>query len=283
MKKVIPFFVPALLCLLVNLLVCSTSAQTTEVQLTEKGIPKLDDNDLDGIPNDKDLCPDAAGTAARKGCPIEDADEDGVEDDKDACPLEYGKAALMGCPDSDNDGVIDRNDSCPNIPGPLDFNGCPDSDQDHVSDLYDQCPNTKGNEGGNGCPVLGKEAQTILAMATSSISFNPGGSELTSESFDLLQKVADVLIQNPAYLLKIGGHTDSIGSATSNQQLSERRAEACYNYLLEQGVSELRMEYAGYGEMQPIANNKYKDGRKKNRRVAFEAFWSTDLASASSD
>jgi len=72
--------------------------------------------------------------------------------------------------------------------------------------------------------------------------------------------------------LSISGHTDSVGSASSNQRLSERRAKSCYDYLTTKGISARQMSYAGYGETQPVADNKTKEGRQANRRVEFNVF-----------
>ena len=73
----------------------------------------------------------------------------------------------------------------------------------------------------------------------------------------------------PDYNLVISGHTDNTGSASKNQKLSGERARACYDYLLAQGIDELRMNHVGYGESRPIANNNTLRGRSLNRRVEF--------------
>ena len=70
--------------------------------------------------------------------------------------------------------------------------------------------------------------------------------------------------------IKITGHTDSIGSANYNQKLSVRRAEAVRDYLVSLGADANKMEVSGAGEANPIADNKTKEGRAKNRRVEVE-------------
>ena len=97
-------------------------------------------------------------------------------------------------------------------------------------------------------------------------------SEILPESRFILANTIETLASNPDIKVKIIGHTDSIGSASANQELSEERAESCYEYLVSQGIDPGRMIYAGYGESRPIADNRYKDGREKNRRVEFDLF-----------
>tara|TARA_B100001105_G_scaffold217609_1_gene183645 strand:- start:1397 stop:1762 length:366 start_codon:yes stop_codon:yes gene_type:complete len=66
------------------------------------------------------------------------------------------------------------------------------------------------------------------------------------------------------------GHTDSIGSDAYNQKLSERRAQAVKDYMVSKGVAADRIQIKGMGESQPVADNKTKEGRAKNRRVEIE-------------
>jgi len=84
------------------------------------------DRDMDGIPNDRDACPDEAGPDSedprRHGCPSLDSDGDGVSDEVDACPGQKGPKhddpEVTGCPDQDNDRVVDKMDRCPAEPAP---------------------------------------------------------------------------------------------------------------------------------------------------------------------
>ena len=71
------------------------------------------------------------------------------------------------------------------------------------------------------------------------------------------------------YRLEISGHTDNTGRDAFNQELSEERAKACYDYLVSQGVSSRRLSYVGFGETKPIADNDTREGRQLNRRVEF--------------
>ncbi|MCR9289332.1 MAG: OmpA family protein [Bacteroidetes bacterium] len=260
------------------------------------GSPELmgcPDTDGDGVVDKYDECPDAAGLASLKGCP--DGDSDGIVDKDDECPEIAGTAALNGCPDTDGDGVGDADDECPNVAGTLNgcpdgdgdgfkdaddecpevagkVNGCPDTDGDGILDKNDKCPNTAGPGTTNGCPELKKEDVEILTFATQAVQFETGSGTLKPASFSILDQVADVLGRYPDYKCTIGGHTDSIGSAESNMTLSQNRAKTCYDYLINKGVSSVRLSYTGYGETRPIENNKYKDGREKNRRVEFDIY-----------
>ena len=75
---------------------------------------------------------------------------------------------------------------------------------------------------------------------------------------------------NPEVTIEISGHTDNVGNDTDNQVLSERRAQAIYNFLIENGVEDIRLSYKGYGETQPIDVNDTDEGRANNRRSEFK-------------
>jgi len=235
---------------------------------TNDGCP-IADKDNDGITDDKDKCPDMAGPADNDGCPEADRDKDGVPDGQDVCPDLAGSAATMGCPDTDGDGIRNKDDQCPTTYGPAVYNGCPDTDGDGIHDGRDRCPNTAGPVSTNGCPEIAKADKEILNIAMRAVQFDTGRSTLKSESFSVLKQIADIMRRYPDYNLMISGHTDNTGSATANQKLSERRAKACYEYLVTQGVLADRLNFAGYGESRPISDNNSLRGRSLNRRVEF--------------
>lgn len=116
--------------------------------LTHRFTYKPRDADKDGIPDDRDRCPDTPGSARFFGCP--DTDNDGIPDYVDRCPTVAGPVASRGCPDTDGDGVVDRLDECPTVAGTL--NGCPDRDGDGVKDEFDGCPDVPGLLRFGGCP-----------------------------------------------------------------------------------------------------------------------------------
>lgn len=236
------------------------------------GLSGCPDADQDGIADKDDDCPLLAGVAALNGCP--DTDGDGITDPKDECPEEAGSAANDGCPDrdADNDGIPDEEDECPNQAGTMATRGCPDGDGDGVMDKDDRCPTSPGTIANNGCPEIGEEDKETLELATQAVNFETASAILTSDSRGILNNIADILRRYPDYHMNIGGHTDSVGSADSNQELSERRAKSCYDYLVARGISPNRLSYQGFGEAQPIADNRYRDGREQNRRVEFDIY-----------
>lgn len=228
------------------------------------------DSDNDGIPNNLDKCPDRAGTAANNGCPELDSDGDGIQDVQDKCPTNAGPSSTGGCPDRDNDGVADYEDRCPSSPGLKAYGGCPDSDGDGIDDSRDSCPDKPGTVAANGCPEIASEDKAVLDLAMRAVQFDTGRSTLKSESFDILNQIANLMAKYPDFNLNVNGHTDSQGDARSNQILSENRSKTCYEYLIKRGVSASRLGYKGYGETTPIANNNTLRGRALNRRVEFQ-------------
>ena len=140
------------------------------------------DRDKDGIPDDKDACPDVAGVPTNdpktNGCPPPppDRDGDGIIDSLDACPDVKGVATsdpkTNGCPpDRDGDGVLDGVDACPDVPGVATddpkTNGCPaDRDGDGIYDKDDACPDVKGiktdDPKTNGCPDTDRDKDGVL-------------------------------------------------------------------------------------------------------------------------
>ncbi|XCF06392.1 OmpA family protein [Tamlana crocina] len=225
------------------------------------------DTDGDGIEDSKDDCPNEAGLAELNGCP--DQDGDGIADNKDNCPTVAGVAALAGCPDADGDGVTDADDKCPNQAGPSANNGCPwpDTDGDGVLDKDDKCPEIKGTVANAGCPEVTAEVQKQLNEYAKTILFDTGKSTIKSQSAEVLADIIKILNEYPNSKFTVEGHTDSVGSETLNQRLSDSRANAVKEYLVENGIDAFRLSALGYGESKPIDSNKTRAGRANNRRV----------------
>lgn len=226
------------------------------------------DSDGDGIGDADDQCPDEKGLSKYNGCPTPDRDKDGFLDAVDLCPDKYG--TIKGCPDSDGDGYADNDDRCPDTPG--EANGCPDSDKDGLTDDIDECPRVAGPKSRNGCPELTAADKQVLKAAVDNVSFNQGSYSLLSSSHQTLNMVAKLMQRYPTYNLKIEGHTDNQGNAQANKQLSQLRAKACMEYLVQRGITEGRMTYKGYGGEKPRASNDTQSGRRRNRRVEFDLF-----------
>jgi len=81
--------------------------------------------------------------------------------------------------------------------------------------------------------------------------------------------------ENPSYNLEINGHTDNVGNAQKNMELSNKRAIAVQNYMISKGVEASRMKAQGFGDTMPVADNKTALGKSKNRRVEFKVVFQT--------
>ncbi len=228
------------------------------------------DTDADGIEDSKDKCPTVAGTAEFQGCA--DTDGDGVADPDDACPSVAGLKQFQGCPDTDGDGVTDASDKCPTVAGPASNGGCPelDSDKDGVIDKEDACPTVAGPASNKGCPEVTVEVIEKLKIQAKSVFFNSGKSTFKTgdpATITSLTAMKDILKDYPTAKFSIEGHTDSDGSDVLNQKLSEDRANAVKNFLIEKGISADNLSAVGFGESKPIASNKTKTGKAQNRRT----------------
>jgi outer membrane protein OmpA-like peptidoglycan-associated protein len=227
------------------------------------------DSDGDGITDNLDACPQVKGLAQFNGCP--DTDGDGIADKDDKCPTEKGVARLQGCPvpDTDRDGFNDEEDKCPNEKGIARYQGCPipDRDKDGINDEEDKCPDLPGVATNNGCPEITAEVKKRIEVAAKNIFFATGSVKLLAKSFKSLDDVAKLMTEDANLRMDIEGHTDNTGQADKNQVLSENRAQSVYDYLVKKGVDANRLKSAGYGQDQPIADNKTAAGRTKNRRV----------------
>lgn len=114
-------------------------------------------------------------------------------------------------------------------------------------------------------PTVTKPTPIILK----NIFFASGSAVLKPESAGELLKLYDLLQTNPKMNIQINGHTDNIGGDADNLALSEKRAKAVYDYLIQKGISSSRLKYKGYGESQPIITNATPEGRQMNRRTEF--------------
>jgi outer membrane protein OmpA-like peptidoglycan-associated protein len=249
------------------------------------------DTDFDGYRDSLDKCPkereDYDGDRDEDGCEDADLDGDGIDDEVDQCPKNAedfdGFKDEDGCPesDNDNDGLKDTIDRCPlmaeDIDGFQDDDGCPDNDNDNdkIPDAVDKCPDqpedVDGDQDLDGCPDIYKNIVVTEKKIElrQKIFFATGKARILGRSFGLLNEVADVIIKNPSFMVRIEGHTDSHGKPVYNKKLSQKRADSVKAYLTEHGAEPSRLIAVGYGEEAPIDSNDRKDGRSRNRRVEF--------------
>jgi outer membrane protein OmpA-like peptidoglycan-associated protein/outer membrane protein assembly factor BamB len=100
-----------------------------------------------------------------------------------------------------------------------------------------------------------------------SIHFETGRANLSANSIPTLQKIHDMMRENPDIRIEIAGHTDSTGTKKLNQRLSELRAESVASWLIQNGISSTRIVTRGFGDTRPVADNSAEEGRRKNRRT----------------
>ncbi len=175
--------------------------------------------------------------------------------------------------DRDHDGVPDAVDRCPDQPGPAELDGCPDRDGDGIPDIDDRCPDQPGPAENDGCPVGDEplvELETERLSLKDAIHFDTGRDTIRPESSKILDAIAGILAEHPELKkVRVEGHTDNVGSAAYNKDLSQRRAQAVVRALVARKIDPARLVAQGYGFERPIASNDTALGRAKNRRVEF--------------
>lgn len=97
--------------------------------------------------------------------------------------------------------------------------------------------------------------------------FEADSSVVDEKSFEVMDEIFEFLVDNPEVVIEIGGHTNNIPSHKYCDRLSSARSKECAEYLYNQGISEDRISYKGYGKRKPIASNESLAGRKRNQRV----------------
>ena len=217
----------------------------------------------------------------REPPPQIDSDGDGVIDAFDRCPDTPLGVPVdgFGCPkDSDGDGVPDYLDRCPGTPAgvKVDRHGCPvDSDGDGVPDYLDRCPGTPAgiSVDEHGCPrdPLPPQSRSLdypPSELNLRLEFASGRVDIRPEFAEELERAIDFILAHPGRRILVEGHTDSVGPAEYNLDLSQRRAEFVRQFLLDEtSIEPERIVARGYGESRPIADNSTQEGRLLNRRV----------------
>jgi len=106
-----------------------------------------------------------------------------------------------------------------------------------------------------------------LIASMSDVLFKTGSFELLPGARERLAKISGIVLAYPSLHLQVEGHTDSVGTDDYNQQLSEKRAGAVRDYLVQQSISADAIEARGFGKTEPVASNDTPEGRQQNRRV----------------
>lgn len=114
---------------------------------------------------------------------------------------------------------------------------------------------------------VSRDGENIILNMPGNITFETDKSDLKSSFVDVLGSVAEVLKEYKSTMIEVAGHTDSTGSDSYNQLLSESRARSVTDELMRLGVQPVRIDTVGYGEARPIASNDTPTGRQQNRRV----------------
>ena len=112
-----------------------------------------------------------------------------------------------------------------------------------------------------------REGDLLAITLKGDVSFDLDSDVVHPGLYTELDRIAQIMIKYPQTGILVEGHTDSTGSETYNQQLSERRASSVKNLLVQRGVQEFRINILGYGESRPVATNATPEGRQMNRRV----------------
>ncbi|NWF97360.1 MAG: OmpA family protein [Nitrospirae bacterium] len=99
------------------------------------------------------------------------------------------------------------------------------------------------------------------------INFETGKADIKPESQKIIDQIVQMMKDNPGLRISIEGHTDNVGTAEFNQKLSENRALAVMNVIIEKGIDKSRLSSKGWGATKPVADNKTEEGKAKNRRV----------------
>jgi len=181
----------------------------------------------------------------------------------------FGAGTTAAPLDSDGDGVLDADDRCPGTPAGVTVNskGCAlDSDLDGVPNYLDKCHSTKAGVkvDSDGCPMLATDTVSIELE----VLFDTSQADIKPEFMAEIQRVAEFMAQYKGAYAVIEGHTDSLGDAGYNKDLSQRRADAVRDVLVgKMKINNQRVTAEGYGEERPRASNETRDGRQLNRRV----------------
>jgi len=122
-----------------------------------------------------------------------------------------------------------------------------------------------------GDPLTAPDCQTALRaeIGRDQVQFESGSAVVSPDSYGLIDRLAAIAQRCPAATIEVAGHTDSAGGSRKNQAISEERAAAVIDLLVQDGVRRERLTAIGYGQSRPIASNSTAAGRAQNRRIEF--------------
>ncbi|HEY6724986.1 MAG TPA: OmpA family protein [Polyangiaceae bacterium] len=113
----------------------------------------------------------------------------------------------------------------------------------------------------------GYEKEKEPRFVLSGVEFDTAKATIRPESLPRLDSVVEYMTHKKSARIEISGHTDNKGNAKTNKTLSEKRAQACRDYLISKGIDGSRIQAVGYGDERPIAPNTTEEGRQQNRRI----------------
>ena len=132
---------------------------------------------------------------------------------------------------------------------------------------------TFGKKGGSATTLYPRFLRNVVSMekdfTLDGVQFEFDSAKLTADAKVVLKEVVDALKKNPNVKVDIQGHTDNVGEAAYNITLSQERANAVKDFLVQNGISAMRITTRGYGENRPVASNETAEGRALNRRIDF--------------
>jgi outer membrane protein OmpA-like peptidoglycan-associated protein len=112
-----------------------------------------------------------------------------------------------------------------------------------------------------------REGDLLAISLKGDVTFDHDSATVRPGLYSEIDRIANVLIKYPQTVIRVEGHTDSTGSESYNMNLSQRRADAVKNLIVQRGLSTARIETMAYGETMPVADNSTETGRAMNRRV----------------
>ncbi len=115
--------------------------------------------------------------------------------------------------------------------------------------------------------VVREREDLVSIVLNGDVTFDTGSARVKPEMRPEINRIAQVMVQYPDTMVTVEGHTDSVGSESTNMALSKRRADAVRAMIVQGGVSHSRVRVMAFGESDPIADNRTKEGQQKNRRV----------------